>query len=202
MPVAKFKSTVEIGGITISNKIVTVTASGQGGQEVTLNAAKSGTLSTRTDDNTGTLTLGSGHGIATSDVVDLYWTGGRRYGVTVGTVSGTSVPIDLGAGDNLPIATTVITVVKRNTVDLDVAFSTLGKGLAVMCDARGRCEFFDASNNLLLGLDLEADKPYQWHEDIGFSNPISAAIAYAKCSQATTSADRTMQIGFLYESAS
>lgn len=72
-------------------------------------AAVSGVLTTRTDNDTGTLTMDdAGHGITTGARLDLYWTGGARRRMTVGTVAGLSVPIDLGAGDNLPAATTPI----------------------------------------------------------------------------------------------
>jgi hypothetical protein len=72
-------------------------------------AAQSGVLTVRTDNNTGSLTMDSvDHGIITGARLDLYWVGGTRRGVVVGTVAGTVVPIDLGAGDNLPIATTVV----------------------------------------------------------------------------------------------
>lgn len=70
---------------------------------IPLPAGKAGDLTTRTSDTVGTLTMDSGsHGITTGAIIDIYWTGGVRYGVTVGTVSGTSVPFSLGSGDNLP----------------------------------------------------------------------------------------------------
>jgi hypothetical protein len=87
----------------------TVSADGFTVKDPTLAAAKVGQLTTRTDDNTGTLTMDSGHGITTGARLDLYWTGGRRYNITVGTVATNSVPIDLGAGDALPANLTAIT---------------------------------------------------------------------------------------------
>ncbi len=82
-----------------------------------LPVAKIGELTTRTDSNTGTLTMETGHGITTAAKLDVYWlddvdlgaTAGSRRTVTVGTVSGNSVPIDLGAGDNLPPLNTAVT---------------------------------------------------------------------------------------------
>jgi hypothetical protein len=79
-------------------------------------AAKTGTLTTRGSDTEGTLTLAAGHGVVTGDVADVYWSIGNvnyvRYSVTVGTVSGNSVPISSGGGDTLPPATTPLTVMK------------------------------------------------------------------------------------------
>lgn len=87
----------------------TATADNKVSSSPAVPAAKVGTLSTRTDSDTGTLTMGAGHGFTTGVVIDIFWSGGSRYGVTVGTVAGDSVPIDGGTGDNLPTATTAIT---------------------------------------------------------------------------------------------
>lgn len=91
--------------------------------DVTLEPAKSGTLTTRTDSDTGTLTMDSGHGIATGQRLDLYWALGSRLGMTVGTVSTNSVPIDGGQGDALPNNNSAITAMVPNfesvTVDGD-----------------------------------------------------------------------------------
>jgi hypothetical protein len=84
--------------------------------------AQDSTLTTRTSNTVGTLTMTvAAHGIVTGQVVDLYWSpNGKRAGVTVGTVSGTTVPFTGGAGDNLPIATTEIFVGVRVGVDFKV----------------------------------------------------------------------------------
>lgn len=73
-----------------------------------------GSLTTRTDDDTGVVTLSTGHGIETADVVDVYWSGGMRYGMTA-TVSGVEITVDGGAGDNLPAEDTAITAVVEQT---------------------------------------------------------------------------------------
>jgi len=77
-----------------------------------------GTLTTRTDDDTGTLTLSTGHGVMTGNTVDVFWNDGAnsRTGMTAGTVSGNSVPIDGGSGDVLPAATTAVNVVNQSAV--------------------------------------------------------------------------------------
>ncbi|MCK4341005.1 MAG: hypothetical protein KAY37_04700 [Phycisphaerae bacterium] len=86
MPTSRLTLSGDIGGISV-NSTVTRTADGQIGHDVTLNPAKTGTLSTRTSDTEGTLTLESGHGIQDGDTIDVYWDGGRRYDVTVGVVA-------------------------------------------------------------------------------------------------------------------
>lgn len=68
-------------------------------------------LSTRTSATEGTITAPSGHGVTTGSTIDVYWrteyatdawSSHIRYGVSVGTVSGTSIPISGGTGDDLP----------------------------------------------------------------------------------------------------
>ena len=85
----------------------------------TLAAFKAGTVSQRIDANTGELTLGTGHGIETGDVVDIHWRIGTtnycQRKVTVGTVIGNTVPIDAGVGDDLPVLTTAIVCCKQRS---------------------------------------------------------------------------------------
>lgn len=88
---------------------ITLEADGGNVKSITLAAAKVGQLTTRTDANTGELTMAASHGISNSDRLDVYWDGGSRRGMTVGTVDGNDVPIDGGAGDDLPDNLTAVT---------------------------------------------------------------------------------------------
>lgn len=124
---ATVNQTVTIGGKTITGN-VTRTGASDVASRVALPAGNAGTLSVRTDNTTGTLTLGATHTIVTGDIIDLYWgagaTAGIRRGMTVGVVAGTSVPIGGagalgGVGDNLPIATTPIVASKVVTLNID-----------------------------------------------------------------------------------
>lgn len=111
MPIAQ---TISVSG-SIGGTTYQMDADGtSGGAKITVSLslapAKAGTLTVRTDANTGTLTMtDADHGITTGARLDLYWDGGMRRGITVGTVSGVTVPIDLGDGDDLPTVATVIT---------------------------------------------------------------------------------------------
>ena len=106
-------------GVTIQRTIQR-SVEGASAREISLPAAKAGTLSTRTSTSVGTLTLSPGHGITTGMTVDLYWTGGNRYTVTVGTVSGDSVPFSLGAGFDLPVQGTAVTICEEKQVNLAI----------------------------------------------------------------------------------
>lgn len=167
------------GGLSI-NRTVKRTCDGQNSRgPITIAAGKSGTLSTRTDDNTGELTLAPGHGIMTGQVVDLYWAGGMRYGVEVGTVDGNAVPIDNGDGDNLPTQATAIVCAPRVQVNADID----GDNLALLAlelgytspqsTAKGHAEFQDAEDDSIAQVPLEANSPLPYDVAGTGSNPFT-----------------------------
>jgi hypothetical protein len=75
-----------------------------------------GTLSVRSDDVSGAVTLNEGHGIESGVMFDLFWAGGARAGVVAGVVDGQNVPFVGGSGDNLPSASTAVTVAHYTTL--------------------------------------------------------------------------------------
>lgn len=145
------------------------TADGGGAIEVAVPVGQAGTLTTRSDDDTGIVTAGSGsHGISSSDVIDLFWVGGARFGITVGTVSGTSIPIggdDSGTGDVLPASSTAVVVSPR------VAFNAAidGDALAAIAiqqvflstseTAESRVTLLDSGDSEIEGITLAANTP-------------------------------------------
>lgn len=163
MPTLTYSVTLSGGGVSISN-VISRTNDTVKSYEVTLPAGYAGTLTTRTDDDTGTITLGSGHGITTGMTVDVYWSGGVQYGVTVGTVSGTSVPIDLGSGDNLPAQDTAVVVTEQVQIstEIDGDNSTLF-AISFECpgdpDAECHADMQDSGNATIEEFDLTAGEP-------------------------------------------
>jgi len=72
-----------------------------------------GTLTTRTDDDTGQLTLDANHGLEEGDTINLSWldepvSTGERTSMTVTSVDGAAVDVDGGAGDALPAQDTAV----------------------------------------------------------------------------------------------
>lgn len=99
------------GGTTTQDQFTeSITVSGPGIERAspTVAAAKSGTLSTRTDNDTGVVAFATGHGFSTGNKVDLFWSGGQRRNMTA-TVAGDNVTLDGGSGDNLPVVSTAVT---------------------------------------------------------------------------------------------
>lgn len=198
MPTGNMRLVGDVGGIGISGSVVK-TNSGQIGQQTTLAVAKTGTLSTRTNDTDGTLTMAASHGITTAAVIDLYWSGGRRYNVVVGTVSVNSVPISGGAGDNLPIATTAITAQVQNVIDVDFAGS-LATMIAAKSVNKGMLLFYE-STTLRAAIDLAADEPWFYSSTGGFTSPLlTYAISSIKVTQSSSSSTSVFSLGVLYDS--
>lgn len=98
-----------------------------------------GELTTRTSNTAGTITADSAtHGVTTGQVMDIAWAEGTnpvngyvRRDVTVGTVSGTTIPFSGGLGANLPAQNTDIHFPTTNAASKSFPFdwdSTLGDG--------------------------------------------------------------------------
>ena len=183
-------------------------ANAGGIREVDLPVGKAGSLTTRTDNNTGTITMSdAGHGIATGAKVDVYWNGGVQYNVTVGTVVGTSVPIDLGVGDNLPGASTAVVVSVRSQINLDIDGDALvllaikQKFNSNTITADSHIDFQDSGSAEIAELDMEANGPQVWDIAGGSANPFtgnSITKAFASNGSATDAA--TLQLLWLQDS--
>lgn len=186
------------GGVTIQPLPIARTQSGAIGLEDTLPGAKAGTLSTRTDNTTGTLTMAASHGITTAAVINLFWIGGVRFGVVVGTVSTNSVPISGGAGDNLPDEDAVITAVVQTSINLAIdgdeadivamILETVDKSVRTAAHV----QFRDASNAEIAEIDLVTNVPQVWDIAGGSANPFTGnPITNLKAGQANLSSTET-----------
>lgn len=199
MPASRLTLSGDIGGISLSSTL-TRTADGQIGHDVTLNAAKAGTLSTRTSDTVGTLTLEGGHGIQDGDTIDVYWDGGRRYDVTVGTVAGNDVPISGGAGDVLPAEDTAVTAAKQHVIDTDLDGDLL-EAIGAIATARVHLGFYNTGASLALSLDLSATELWHWLNGGTASNPLAGeSIDYVVATQAGSASTANLKLGILYDS--
>lgn len=197
------------GGVSISDAIVR-TADNAQGFEVTLPVAKTGQLTTRTDDETGELTMSGGHGITTASVIDIYWATGARYGVLVGTVSSNAVPIGAdngGTGDALPTNLTNVTAVVQTTINIAIDGDALAiLGMKLKCatassTAVGRVGFYDADDDEIESVELVANASRKWDITGGDTNGFSGdPITYAKASQSSATEAATLQIIYAVDS--
>lgn len=178
--------------------VVTKTADGIISKDTSLPAGKAGTLSTRTSNTAGEATLAADHGIATGNVVDVHWVGGVHYGVTVGTVSGTAVPLtDSGSGDNYPAEDFAIVVTKQ--VEITASFDGDDAELmAAICDQNAHLDFQDVSASLF-AMSLTAGVPWAWGADMGTANPLTgnACVKILASNGSVTAA--TLKVDILHD---
>ncbi len=153
-------------------------------KDPSLAAAKTGTLTTRTSDTAGTLTMSSGHGITDGQVIDIYWSTGQVTSATVGTVATNSVPFTGATGPVLPAAATAVTVM----VQQSEAFSFLDANLAGLFVGAGgaACSAtFKTSGGTIVGtvrVNAAAsgstnNKDYIWDDGDGSDIPVSDDVA-------------------------
>lgn len=188
-----FSITANIEGNVISST-KTVTSSGAFTTTVTLLAADAGTLSTRTSDTEGTATLTTGHGITTGNQVDLYWTGGARYNVTVGTVSSNSVPFSAGTGDNLPAEDSAISISKRTAITFGYSGDDVEAFMA-QCNQACRFVFMDGSGEISgASFSVGANQGIAWYDGIGYANPVTGETLVKI--EASTSASSNASFNF------
>lgn len=212
MPTAQKNTTATIPGRAFSSDAATVSFDAGVYQEIALpalNAAQTGTLTTRTDNDTGVATLSTGHGIITSDVVDVYWSGGMRFGMDA-TVSTNDVTLDGGAGDNLPTTSTAVTVVKQTAIDPLNIDGDAGQFAAVVYlnptvpAAKAHIDFQESDGTSVAELDLVTEKATGGLSNVvdiagGETNPYTGnPIAKAAASHNSTTA-ATILVYFGYD---
>jgi|GEM_PF-790440 len=165
MPTGNYRKTFSFPDHSFSDNAANVSFDRADAYEVTLaaiNSNNTGTLSTRTDNDTGVASLTSGHTIGDGNTVDVYWSGGVRYGMTA-SVSGNEVTIDGGAGDNLPVQDTAITVTTRTRINC----SFDGDNIDIIgvfyrntddTGAKAHVDFQDSGSNSINEVDLVHEK--------------------------------------------
>ena len=197
----KFATQVQssLEGITISPQQVTVTDNLAADLAVSVLAAQPSTLTTRTDATHGTLTMtNSGHGIVTGQRIDLYWTGGQIYNVTVGTVSGTSVPITLSTG-TLPSLNAVINA----GIPVKTLVAITGDNLSALLfnGITSERSYFVMATVAPVDENpqmVATNGSYQWYTGSGITNPLAGVvIASVWVSHGDTAGAHTMQAGAL-----
>ena len=186
MPSVSVVITGTIAGITMQGTTTRNYETPLGHQD-DLPAAAAGTLSTRTNNTDGTLTLGAGHGVSTGDRIDIFWTDAAglaqaAYGLTVGTVAGTSVPF---TGANFLSASGDATVLPAQdfaiTADVCRSFASPdfdGDDATVIMALSTRKGFLCIVDNstgatVLHAQRLAANEPWIWFNGQGVTSPLT-----------------------------
>lgn len=192
------KKEMQVGGITINGETTIESASGLPPTIVALAAAKIGALTTRTDDDTGELTMAAGHGLVTGKI-DVNWIGGARRGMDA-VVDANAIAIDGGDGDNLPADETAITATAQTTVNVDFPGTAL-KMIGVKPTCRANVDFQLANGTSLKAYDVPAGAMVTWVEGEGETTPIDGLVGQVVVSAAEATDGNITVIG-LFDSLS
>jgi len=166
-----------------------------------LEAAKVGQLTTRTDNNTGVITLVAGHLLTTGMILDVYWATGVRYGMT-SAVDINALTVDGGAGDNLPDNLTAVTVAHQVSVDLPDFDGDLLELLAIYLQRRGHIQFQEAAVVEAFEREQAAAEVYAWAADSGVTNPLASKdVILIVVSNGDSAGTSEIKIGMLLNSA-
>ncbi len=203
MPTVNYAVSISGIGGSIS-RTTPRTAEGGIAVEIPLPAGKVGQLTTRTDNETGTLTMASGHGITTAAIIDLYWATGARYGILVGTVSVNSVPIgadNAGTGDNLPTNLTAIVATVQVPFNIAIDGDELGllaiQNLYVSTSAAtpSRVGLLDSGEAVIESVPLLGNTPRVYDIEGGDTNLFTGnPITHAVASNGSSAAASTLKI--------
>ncbi|MDD8027908.1 MAG: hypothetical protein PHI34_15520 [Acidobacteriota bacterium] len=176
--------------------------------ESTLDAGKAGTLSARTGDTEGTLTLGADHGITDGEVIAIFWSSGVAYLATVGTVAGTSVPFTGAAGDVLPDEDTAIVADVMEAHDVEFDGDNLEMLIATFRQ-RGVIVFEDWSGSggdgdqVIDAADIAANEAYLFVADVMATNPLTGnAVDQIWIANGDSSNSSLFKLAALYNSES
>jgi hypothetical protein len=142
-----------------------------------LAVGNAGTL-TRSDADTGIITLEDGHTITTADVVDVYGDGWQRHGMTA-TTNGTvanSFQVDGGQEvedtDDLPVGTAVPVVVCKQTPFTESFVGNELQGIAASAGQRAILCFWD-STTVKLAAEIVANGEWSWATGSSIANPLA-----------------------------
>ncbi len=201
---AAIRQSSSLGGVSFPES-QQITGDGQIVHQVDVVAADPGSLTTRTDATDGTITADdSVHSILTGARVDLYWTvggvSGKRRGVTVGTVSATSIPFSGGDGDNLPAQSSDIVICAVEELDVVVDGDNVVAVLAYSAKD-GQMVFIntDVSDVEITSWNLGEGGTKMWHEEDFDPNPFAGEnIGRVYISHKDTTGTVAMRLGITY----
>lgn len=140
--------------------------------QVALDAGIAGTLTTRTSDSVGVITVAEGHGLTTSDTIAVFWIAGMRYGVTITGTTATTVTIATGAGTVLPAVSSVVTIGKEVVTSLGHIGDDL-KIFAIHSTNRLSANIRDVTPATIEALDVAARESWAYISNYSGANPFA-----------------------------
>lgn len=193
MPTGTRSLVVAIGGTTLNEQPTTETGEHVNNYvDVPLPAGNAGTLSTRVNDGEGILTLLTGHGIAPTDLFDLYWVGGARYAITCDAADEFTVTFDdapSATGDVLPAEAFAIIATERKQINTTIDGDTVQQ-FAVHSTQRAQVTFYDSGDAIIKQYTFTvANVTEDYFQSSGEANPLTGnPITYAMASNGSITA--------------
>lgn len=193
MATGVFNGTLTIGGVSMQANI-SRTAVGSEGHEPAMAAGVAGTLSTRTSDVAGVLTVTAGHGFVTGDILAVFWIDPDTDAPSVvygkyGTVSTNDITIaDDVAGEYvgefpadavLPDEDTAVVVSKKvvSNVAVDATYVTM---IGVNCD-QPAVGVFGAGSEIYPVQIPVGYSPIYWDKQSGAATPLGSDPTMLVC---------------------
>lgn len=178
----------------------TLTGSGNSIERATpsVPVAKSGTVATQTNTTHGVVTMAGGHGFATNNVVDLFWTDGGRHGMTA-TVSANTVTLDGGSGDSFPAVNTAVGAMIPTEVAMAITANT-AVGIGVSSPVPGWIAFCDGSGEIAAATYrvTTGGQGDGWVTGNGISQPLNTTTTKVKFSHGNTTSAQTMKAAVVF----
>lgn len=204
MAYGSYSVNATIGGIQISE---TITREGDhpNPYEISLPVASSGTVTNRTNNVLTDVALLANHGL-TNGTYDCFFSGGVRYG-TAAAITGNTMTLSGGDGDNFPVNTTACQVSKVTAINTAID----GDGIELIAielksqntttTKVGHVKFMDAANNTVAELDLVENTPRVWDIAGGAANAfVGEKITHAEAAMNDTALAATLYIASLEDS--
>lgn len=166
---ANIRVQTSVAGVSVQSEIIRQDEIQQS-IEVELAAGIAGELTTRTSDTAGVFTVGSGHGVTTSNKISVFWDGGACYNCTVSATGATSITINAATGDVLPAAETDVIIGVEATHLFSLDGDTL-KVLAVSCPNRSIIQIKETTS-VELAYVMAAGEGRLWISEHDVTNPI------------------------------
>jgi hypothetical protein len=206
MPQATAQLFLSLGGIQVNGTFLR-TAVGQLSDQLTpdkLVAGAAGTLTTRTSDTAGIITLASAPTLVNGNKFSIVWANGSVLTATVTGVSGNAVTFNSAIGDVLPalnaavVASLLLTVVAPFNGDLV-------EMMGAVCTNDAAIGFYDATPTLLLRLKLAGGtpqgEPWFWVKNSGVTNPLAGHIVATVSVGNGEAESGTFNLAALYDAA-
>ena len=198
MPTGTLYTNISVAGIS-GTGVQTRTGEGAIAQDPTLAAGITGTLSTRTSDTAGTLTVAEGHGVEQNDVIFIFWDDGWCYEAVAGVTTGTTIPFTDAKGDVLPTEDSEVVCSVETIINTDFDGDDV-QMLALLSTQRAGAVFEDAGDDVIVAMELLASEPFAWAANTAIANPITGdAIDEIHVANGGTS-EAQFKLGLVYDS--